>query len=249
MTVNRDGRSYEVHVFRRALFPLTPGRYAIASARLAYTLAAGAELLQPRGVVLPALRGRSRSSRSSRRPPGARRTGRAPWACGGRARERTRPADAPGIRFVLTLRLEGTGNVTLLPRPRLHIPWADVVAAERAREGRLHARRRCAGARSSTGSSRRARAARSACPRCGTPISIRSRGGTRWRDSPTVHRAGRARGGRRRADSARRACSAGAAASRCAPRWATRRRRRSATSPPCAGCCSSRRCPRSSPGS
>ena len=41
ISVNRDGRSYDVHVFRRALFPLTPGRYAIAPARLAYTLPQG----------------------------------------------------------------------------------------------------------------------------------------------------------------------------------------------------------------
>ena len=41
LQVNRDGRSYEVHVFRRALFPLTPGRYTIAPARLAYTLPQG----------------------------------------------------------------------------------------------------------------------------------------------------------------------------------------------------------------
>ncbi len=41
ISVTRDGRAYEVHVFRRALFPLTPGRYTIASARLAYTLPQG----------------------------------------------------------------------------------------------------------------------------------------------------------------------------------------------------------------
>jgi len=33
-----DGRPYEVHVFRRALFALTPGRYPIPAARLTYTL-------------------------------------------------------------------------------------------------------------------------------------------------------------------------------------------------------------------
>ena len=32
------GRPYEIHVFRRALFPLTPGRYSIPAARLNYAL-------------------------------------------------------------------------------------------------------------------------------------------------------------------------------------------------------------------
>ena len=32
------GRPYEIHVFRRALFPLTPGRYSIPAARLTYAL-------------------------------------------------------------------------------------------------------------------------------------------------------------------------------------------------------------------
>src|ERR1019366_9821860 len=39
-----------------------------------------------------------------------------------------------GDPLVLTLRVEGTGNVSLLPRPQLAIPWANVVAAnERVR--------------------------------------------------------------------------------------------------------------------
>ena len=33
-----DGRRYEVHVFQRALFPLTSGRYEIPAARLNYSL-------------------------------------------------------------------------------------------------------------------------------------------------------------------------------------------------------------------
>ena len=38
LTTLIDGRPYEVHVFRRALFPLTRGRYEIPSARLTYAL-------------------------------------------------------------------------------------------------------------------------------------------------------------------------------------------------------------------
>jgi hypothetical protein len=70
ISVNRDGRSYEVHVFRRALFALTPG-------------------------CAPS---RSPSSRSILRPRGARRIGRERSACGGRARTRTRRAAAPATR-------------------------------------------------------------------------------------------------------------------------------------------------------
>ncbi len=128
ISVNRDGRSYEVHVFRRALFPLTPGRYGIAPARLAYTLPQGQSFfsreesfsLRSEPVMLVAID-----------PPVA---GRPPEWLGAvgvwRASARVDTArDRAGDPLVLTLRIEGTGNVTLLPRPRLAIPWANVVAA------------------------------------------------------------------------------------------------------------------------
>jgi tetratricopeptide (TPR) repeat protein len=128
ISVNRDGRSYEVHVFRRALFALTPGRYTIASARLAYTLPQGQSFfsreesfsLRSEPVTLVAID-----------PPAA---GRPPdWAGAVGVWRASAHADTSrgrtGDAFVLTLRLEGTGNVTLLPRPRLRIPWADVVVA------------------------------------------------------------------------------------------------------------------------
>src|SRR5262249_23686130 len=35
-----------------------------------------------------------------------------------------------GEPFVLTIRIEGQGNVTLLPRPRISVPWATVVNAD-----------------------------------------------------------------------------------------------------------------------
>lgn len=128
ISVNRDGRSYEVHVFRRALFPLAPGRYSIASARLAYTLPQGQSFfsreesfsLRSEPVSLVAID-----------PPAAGRP--AEWAGAVGVWQASARADTSrgrtGDPFVLTLRLEGTGNVTLLPRPRLRIPWADVVAA------------------------------------------------------------------------------------------------------------------------
>ncbi len=129
ITVNRDGRSYEVHVFRRALFPLTPGRYTIAPARLAYTLPQGQSFFS---------REESFSLRSEQitlvaiDPPAA---GRPPTWAGAvgvwHASARVDTArDRAGDPLVLTLRVEGTGNVTLLPRPPLNIPWANVVAAD-----------------------------------------------------------------------------------------------------------------------
>lgn len=128
ISVNRDGRSYEVHVFRRALFPLSPGRYTIASARLAYTLPQGQSFfsreesfsLRSEQVTLVAIN-----------PPAAGRP--ADWAGAVGVWRASARADTArgrtGDPFVLTMRLEGTGNVTLLPRPRLRILWADVVAA------------------------------------------------------------------------------------------------------------------------
>ncbi len=128
LSVNRDGRSYEVHVFRRALFPLTPGRYTINPARLAYTLPQGQSFfsreesfsLRSEQVTLVAI-----DAPAAGRPAGW--TGAVGvW----RATSRVDTArDRAGDPLVLTLRIEGTGNVALLPRPLLTIPWATVVAA------------------------------------------------------------------------------------------------------------------------
>lgn len=127
--VMRDGQSYEVHVFRRALFPLTPGRYTIAAARLAYTLPEGQSFFS---------REESYSLRSEQvtlvaiDPPAAGRPAAWAGAVGvWRAAAHVDTArDRAGDALVVTLRIEGTGNVTLLPRPPLAIPWANVVAAD-----------------------------------------------------------------------------------------------------------------------
>ena len=128
MQVSRDGRSYEVHVFRRALFPLTPGRYAINPARLAYTLPQGQSFfsreesfsLRSEQVTLVAI-----DAPAAGRPPD--------WAGAvgvWRATARVDSVrDRAGDPIVLTLRIEGTGNVALLARPAIAIPWANVVAA------------------------------------------------------------------------------------------------------------------------
>lgn len=128
MQVNRDGRSYEVHVFRRAVFPLTPGRYSISPARLAYTLPQGQSFFS---------REESFSLRSEQVTlvvVDAPAAGRPPDWTGAvgvwRATARVDSSrDRAGDPVVLTLRIEGTGNVTLLPRPQISIPWANVVSA------------------------------------------------------------------------------------------------------------------------
>jgi Tfp pilus assembly protein PilF len=123
------GAELEVHTFRRALFVLTPGRYQIAPARLTYALPQSASFFsreEERTIrseavsfvaINPPLRGRPANwlgavgtwSATARVEPGAPRV---------------------GDPFVLVLRLTGAGNATLLPRPPLEIPWADVVAQD-----------------------------------------------------------------------------------------------------------------------
>ena len=133
LQVTLDGRPYEVHIFRRALFPLTRGRYDIPQARLTYALPQSPSFfsreesytLRSEAVALVAVD-----------PPAAGRP--ADWAGAIGVWRATARADATRARagdpLVLTLRLEGQGNATLLPRPALAVPWASVVAAdERAR--------------------------------------------------------------------------------------------------------------------
>lgn len=119
----------EVHTFRRALFVLTPGRYSIGPARLSYNLPQSASFfsreeertLRADGVsfvaIDPPVQGRPASWAGA--------VGR--WS----ASARVEAASARvGDLIVLVLRLEGEGNATMLPRPSLAIPWADVVVQD-----------------------------------------------------------------------------------------------------------------------
>ena len=119
----------EVHVFRRALFPLTPGRYEIAPSLLTYALPQSPSffsreeerMLRSQSVTLIAVD-----------PPVSGRPSSWLGAVGNwRTSARTDARDGRvGDPFVLTLRVEGFGNATLLPRPPLAIGWADVVAED-----------------------------------------------------------------------------------------------------------------------
>lgn len=127
--VGEPGDDYEVHTFRRALFALTPGRYGMGQARLSYALPQSNSFfsreddrtLRAEGVSFVAIEPPTRG----RFPDWAGAVGR--WEATLRAEP---AATRVGDPFVLVLRLEGTGNATLLPRPALRIPWADVVAQD-----------------------------------------------------------------------------------------------------------------------
>jgi len=124
-----SGRPYEVHVFRRALFPLTPGRYVIPQARLTYALPQSQSFfsreenfsLRSESVTLVVVE-----------PPAENRPAEWTGAVGVlRASARlTNAGGRAGDPIVLTVVVEGQGNVTLLPRPSVSIPWATVVPAD-----------------------------------------------------------------------------------------------------------------------
>lgn len=120
------GRRYEVHVFQRALFPLTAGRHEIPPARLEYALPLSNSFFA---------REESHSARTqslvviARDPPAAGRPADFRGAVG-RLSLQTRVdgrAQRTGDPFTFTAVVLGTGNVSLLPRPDLRVPWADVV--------------------------------------------------------------------------------------------------------------------------
>lgn len=119
-------RRYEVHVFQRALFPLTAGRHEIPPARLEYALPLSNSFFA---------REESHSARTqslvviAREPP---ETGKPPGYHGavGRLALQTRMqgrTQRTGDPFTYTAIVSGTGNVSLLPRPDLVVSWADVV--------------------------------------------------------------------------------------------------------------------------
>jgi hypothetical protein len=123
---NVGTRRYEPHVYQRAIFPLTPGRFAIPPARLVYAMPLSYSFfsreesyeVRSDSVVVVALE-----------PPRATRP--ADWAGAvGTLRVSARVDTAAarvGDPVLLTMRISGRGNVKLFPRPRLDVPWASVV--------------------------------------------------------------------------------------------------------------------------
>ena len=124
-----DGRRYEVHVFQRALFPLTAGRYEIPPARLNYSLPLSASFFS---------REESHQLKSETvplvvvDPPQAGRPTDYNGAVGRLALEAHIDSGAAkvGDPLVLTVRVTGDGNVSFFPRPEVRVPWGQLVPAE-----------------------------------------------------------------------------------------------------------------------
>jgi hypothetical protein len=128
--VARDGRHcFENLTYRRALFPLFPGRLVIPPAALSYALPVSPSFfsreetheLHTDSVRVVAID-----------PPLAGRPSDFAGAVGAvRATSRLGfPSGRMGDPLVFTLRLEGVGNVKLLPRPAFDVGWAAVAPSE-----------------------------------------------------------------------------------------------------------------------
>ncbi len=124
-----DGRHYEVHVFQRALFPLTAGRYEIPAARLNYSLPLSASFFS---------REESHQLKSETvplvvvDPPAAGRPADFTGAVGRLSLEAHVDSGTAkvGDPLVLTVRVTGDGNVSFFPRPEVRVPWGQLVPAE-----------------------------------------------------------------------------------------------------------------------
>ncbi|HEV7991623.1 MAG TPA: hypothetical protein VGP25_07340 [Gemmatimonadaceae bacterium] len=126
----RQGRRcFETLSYRRALFPLFPGRVAIPPAVLTYSLPLSSSFFSREesfevrtdsvffGAVEPPLRDRPRDY------AGAVGTLRIS------ARLQS-PTARVGDPIVLTARVDAVGNVKLLPRPTLTLPWATITPSD-----------------------------------------------------------------------------------------------------------------------
>ena len=125
-----DGSNcFDALVYQRALFPLMPGRFAIPPAQLVYSLPLSSSFfsreetheLQTDSTILVALE-----------PPAA---GRPPEYGGavGRLRVSAKLDTAisrVGDPMLLTVKVSGTGNVKLFPRPTIGVPWASLVKGD-----------------------------------------------------------------------------------------------------------------------
>jgi hypothetical protein len=122
-------RCYDALVYQRGIFPLAAGRHVIPPAHLAYSLPLSPsffsreESFEARtdSVVLVAIE-----------PPESGRPEGYAGVVGSLALTASLDARAArvGNPLRLTVRVEGEGNVKLLARPALQVPWAELVPAE-----------------------------------------------------------------------------------------------------------------------
>ena len=128
-TVSSRGKSFEAFVYQRAIFPVTAGRFTIPSARLTYAL-----------PLTPSFFSRDESyeARSDSivvvaiDPPSSGRPPEFQGAVGtlSIAADLDTSQARVGDPLLLRVRVAGVGNVKLLPRPSLRVPWATVVPAD-----------------------------------------------------------------------------------------------------------------------
>lgn len=128
-TISYRGKSFEAFVYQRAIFPVAAGRFTIPSARLTYAL-----------PLTPSFFSRDESyeARSDSivvvavDPPAAGRPPDYQGAVGALsiAADLDSGHARVGDPLLLRVRVAGIGNVKLLPRPTLRVPWATVVPAD-----------------------------------------------------------------------------------------------------------------------
>ena len=122
-------RRFEPHLYQRAVFPLVAGRHVIPPAELHYALPLSysffsreeGRVLRTDSVVLIA-----------RETPVEGRPANFSGAVGELSiAAAIRPARARvGDPAVLTLKVSGTGNINMLPRPTVHLPWGLLIPAQ-----------------------------------------------------------------------------------------------------------------------
>ncbi|WP_309669939.1 SH3 domain-containing protein [Gemmatimonas sp.] len=120
------GGTFEAHVFQRALFAVAPGTLMVPAPQLSYTLPQSSSYFsrEERYIV------RAESAQLVVKPlPDAGRPQDYTGAVGVlRASVKLDSSTARvGDPLVLTMRVDGTGNVKLLPRPVLEVSWASTV--------------------------------------------------------------------------------------------------------------------------
>ncbi len=123
------GKRWDVHVFQRAVFPLEPGRTDIPGAQLTYSLPLSVGFFSREESYTARA---ERASIVAMDPPTSGRPAEWNGAVGVLsvvARVDTTTSRV-GDSFIATLRVAGTANVKLLPRPPLSIPWASAVPSE-----------------------------------------------------------------------------------------------------------------------
>lgn len=124
-----ESHCFDALVYQRALFPLMPGRFAIPPAELVYSLPLSASFfareetheLQTDSTVIVAVD-----------PPTAGRPADYGGAVGNVrvAAKLDTAASRVGDPMTLTVRVSGTGNVKLFPRPNVGLDWASLVKGD-----------------------------------------------------------------------------------------------------------------------